>query len=363
MKKFSKNRWPELVFFCLMVVTVVFYFVPMFNVVLKDGDGNKSYLPFTILDFIKGITGHITFGGNLLLFISSLLLFLGFVVYYVSIFVGKKHNKIANILVYVSLSCIIINLFSILFLYAYVPYLNKGLGEVQNFKEVKMISYSYGIYLGAMVLIALIALRRVFSNIHFSIYEITEIAILCALSLVLDKIKIPLGATGGSINASCVPLVLIAIRHGPLKGLLASSVVFGFLSCLLDGYGLNTYPFDYLIAFSGYASTGLFTYLFNRFVVNKNKENKEGNEFAFLLVSIVLGSIISFVTRMVGHSLSSIIFYNYDIKAAIIYNIAYVSFSVFGSMVILLVLAKPIQIINHKYPVKTRNKKMVEIEN
>ena len=44
----------------------------------------------------------------------------------------------------------------------------------------------------------------------FNINDIAEIAILCSLAIVLDQFcKIPLGATGGSINLSMLPLYII----------------------------------------------------------------------------------------------------------------------------------------------------------
>ena len=63
---------------------------------------------------------------------------------------------------------------------------------------------------------------------------------------------------------------------------------------------------------------------------------------------------MSFITRMVGHSLSSMIYYGYDLKSALIYNIVYVSFSVLTTFIISLLIAKPILFINHKYPERKR---------
>ena len=58
------------------------------------------------------------------------------------------------------------------------------------------------------------------SFFKFSVRDIAEIAVLCALAVVLDKFgKIPIGSTGGSINISTVPLFIIAFRHGWFKGL------------------------------------------------------------------------------------------------------------------------------------------------
>ena len=101
----------------------------------------------------------------------------------------------------------------------------------------------------------------------FSIRDITEIAVMVALAIILDKfVKIQVGATGGSINIATVPLFIIAFRHGWFKGLIASGILFGIVTNLLDGYGINTYPFEYLIAFGSIEIAGLFgKMIFNNF--------------------------------------------------------------------------------------------------
>ena len=69
----------------------------------------------------------------------------------------------------------------------------------------------------------------------FSVKSMTEIAVLVALALGLNYLKIPLGATGGSINLQIVPLFIIALRYGPAKTFIASGLVYGLLS---SWYGL-----------------------------------------------------------------------------------------------------------------------------
>ena len=75
----------------------------------------------------------------------------------------------------------------------------------------------------------------------FSVKDIVEISMLVAISILLDKfVKIPFGLTGGSINIAMVPLFVISLRHGWFKTLISCGVVFGFITCLLDDYGLFT---------------------------------------------------------------------------------------------------------------------------
>ena len=79
------------------------------------------------------------------------------------------------------------------------------------------------------------------SFFKFSIRDIVEIAVMCAFAVVLDKfVKIPIGATGGSINIASVPLFIVAYRHGWFKGLIASGVVFALITCILDAYGFQS---------------------------------------------------------------------------------------------------------------------------
>ena len=65
---------------------------------------------------------------------------------------------------------------------------------------------------------------------EFNVRDIVEIAIFCALAIVLDTfVKIPLGPSG-SINLSMVPILVIALRHGWFKGFVAGGIIFGFIS-------------------------------------------------------------------------------------------------------------------------------------
>ena len=66
----------------------------------------------------------------------------------------------------------------------------------------------------------------------FTVKDIAEIAILSARAIVLDRVvRIPLGATGGSINISMVPLYVIALRHGWFKSFIAGGIVYGLITC------------------------------------------------------------------------------------------------------------------------------------
>ena len=164
-----------------------------------------------------------------------------------------------------------------------------------------------------------------------TIKNICEISIYVALAIVLDNFKIPISLTGGSINLSMVPLVILASRFSLLKSIFSISIIFSILSCLIDGYGFITFPFDYFIAFLGYSSMSIFFKVFY----------KKDKSITYLLC-IILTSIISFIFRMLGHTLSSILIYELDIISALIYNITYVGFSILASTIVLMILYIPL---------------------
>ena len=99
----------------------------------------------------------------------------------------------------------------------------------------------------------------------FSIKDIVEIGILISLSLVFDQsfLKIRIGQNGGSISLVMLPLCILSLRKGFVKGFIGCGVIFGLISCFLDGYGFFTFPLDYLLGFGSIAVIGIF----NKFII------------------------------------------------------------------------------------------------
>ena len=121
----------------------------------------------------------------------------------------------------------------------------------------------------------------------FSVRDIAEIAILVALALGLDKLKISVGATGGSVNFAMFPLFVIALRHGPFKGFIAGGIVYGLISCLLDEYGMQFYAFDYLIPFGAPALLGFIAkYVDDHFDTEFNKKNALGIVLSYVFIAV-----------------------------------------------------------------------------
>ena len=184
------------------------------------------------------------------------------------------------------------------------------------------------------------------SFFKFSIRDIVEIAVMCAFAVVLDKfVKIPIGATGGSINIASVPLFIVAYRHGWFKGLIASGVVFALITCILDAYGFQFFFFEYFIAFGSIAIGGLFgPMIFKTY-------NRKGVLAKILAIELIILTVcIFFIIRTLAATADSMIFYKYDLAASLIYNLSYIGPSC-GIVAILLPFLLPVfKSINETYP-------------
>ena len=196
---------------------------------------------------------------------------------------------------------------------------------------------------------------------EFNVRDIVEIAIFCALAIVLDTfVKIPLGATGGSINISMLPIFIISLRHGWFKGLFAGGFVYGLITCLLDNYGPASYPLDYLVGFVSVAIIGVFAPYIAR---NFSKSSKHTVIcFALVILSVAIWS----TTRFFASSINSVIIWEYTWDAAFIYNLTYVYFSAIADAILLCLLLYVIHRLSKVYPttfLKEVRKNKLELTN
>lgn len=182
-------------------------------------------------------------------------------------------------------------------------------------------------FMGAVLSLSLANARNVFST-----YEIVEMAMLVGLAVVLDLpgLKIRVGTSGGSIGFTMLPLLVLALRQGPIKGFIGAGAVYGFITCILDGWGLSTYPFDYLLAYGALALLGIFrTFVFNKSISHFNVKG---------LVFLIAGIVIGVTGRLLASTISGIIFYELDFWASLAYNATSILPSgglVLGAMVVL----------------------------
>ena len=210
-------------------------------------------------------------------------------------------------------------------------------------------TYSQFFLFFSLLIIAACKPAKIFENIKYTTREICEEGILIALAVVLDNfVKIKIQSGGGSVGFAAIPLFIIAIRHGAYKGFVASAIVFGLITCMLDGYGFQTYPFDYFIGFGGYCLVGLMFNLFKHFYKNKT-ENYAQAEFTYSFVAVTIGCFLALIVRYFGSCTSSIILYEYTLVDALIYNSTYIPMTMLIDWVAVLILLKPILLINKKF--------------
>ena len=203
---------------------------------------------------------------------------------------------------------------------------------------------SWGTNLGLFFCAEAFALTTL-SNQSSTTKQIAEEGVLLAMAFVLNLVKIPIGPTGGSINFQILPLMIIALRHGPAHGFIAGGIVYGLLTCLTDGYGFACYPFDYLIGFGSVAVMGLFRKLI--FSEEQETYNFKGILFIFI------GGILATFVRYIGSNVSSIVVYGYTLKAALTYNSIYIPLSGLIATLAFMALYAPLIRINKLYPVKS----------
>ncbi len=175
--------------------------------------------------------------------------------------------------------------------------------------------------------------------------DLTEMAILCALAIVLDRfIKIPIAITGGSLNISMAPLYIIALRHGPFKSFIAGGIVFGLITCLFDGYGLVCYPLEYFISFGSVAILGLSGNYINKLLHNDNAKSYL-IIYSILIISILLAATIRFLCA----SIDSVILWDYTFAAAFAYNVTYVYPSAIAVLLVVCLLLPTIKLLNRSF--------------
>ncbi len=141
---------------------------------------------------------------------------------------------------------------------------------------------------------------------------ITEVALAIALATVLNfiQIRLPLNIAGGSINLSMLPIALVALRRGPVSGMVAGGI-FGFLDLLIEPFilvpiqVLFDYPLPYLLFGLG---VGLFSKLYNKYAYQDGKQ-VTGRFLAGGSVIIITALICGGLLRLLPHVLSGVFFF------------------------------------------------------
>ena len=95
---------------------------------------------------------------------------------------------------------------------------------------------------------------------HMKLRALCEGAIMLALALVLNALKLYQFPNGGSIDLAMIPIFFFALRWGCGWGLL-EGFLFGLLQMFIDGavaWGWQSLLLDYLVAFTPLGLAGLF---------------------------------------------------------------------------------------------------------
>lgn len=186
------------------------------------------------------------------------------------------------------------------------------------------------------------SLRESLGELRLTVRDMAEMALLIGLALVLDQFaKIKINAGAGSINFGMLPLFLIAFRYSFAKSWLSIGVVFGLVSCLIDGYGFASYPFDYFLAYGSIS----FVSLFRSLVFPDDNKTVKFRHLLFFAVAIIVGTI----GRYLGSTLSSVVLYGTTFVGGLVYN-WYILLSGLITMVLLYLLYKPFLIIRARFP-------------
>jgi len=179
-------------------------------------------------------------------------------------------------------------------------------------------------------------MKKLFS---YSVYDICETGLLVAGAIILDLyfLKIRIGGSGGSFSVTLLPLYVLALRQGPFKGFVGCGIIYGVIACLLDGYGFQTFPLEYLIAYGSVALIG-----FTPIIVKDVCTPK------FYLFALLFG-VIAMIIRLMCGTIDSMIFYEYKFVPALAYNAAYTLPSGAVAIAGLLLLIKPLSKIGKKH--------------
>lgn len=219
---------------------------------------------------------------------------------------------------------------------------------LKDYSEVASTKLSFGCAFGGAFsfVAALLSLAASNSADSFNVYDISEIGILSGMAIALQFIKIQIGQTGGSINLGLIPLFIISLRHGPMKGFIASAFIFGLVTCLTDGYGFFTYPLDYLVGFGSCAALGLFSKL-----IFRSDKEKVWTPMGFVWIAV--GCILATLVRFMGSTASSMVNYGLGFKAALIYNAIYIPVTGAVSLGAMEALYLPLARLQKQFPAKS----------
>lgn len=128
---------------------------------------------------------------------------------------------------------------------------------------------------------------------HETVRAMCEGAIAIALSVVLSYLEIDIGAQGGSISFTMIPLIVFVLRRGVALGF-SATFAFGLIKFMLGGeiIAWQSIVFDYLLAYGVLGVAFLARYI-------------KGNN----AVKAIVGTLAACVLRFGVHYLSGVTIY------------------------------------------------------
>jgi thiamine transporter ThiT len=215
-----------------------------------------------------------------------------------------------------------------------------------TYADLASTKLAFGAIYGAVMcfISAFFCFDYAYSKEDFSVRDMSEIGILTAMAVGLHFVKFEIGTSGGSINFAAIPLFVIALRHGPVKGLFASGIIYGLIQCTISGYGFVVYPLDYLVGFGCYGILGLF----KKYVFTADAKGWSVAGFFWIALGIILATFV----RFAASTASSMINYGYSFQAALLYNSVYIPVSGAIGLAAILALYPALARLEKHYPTK-----------
>ena len=167
-------------------------------------------------------------------------------------------------------------------------------------------------------------------NAFRDVRVLTEAAIAIALAFVLGLIKVFQMPMGGSISLEMIPLILLALRQGPLVGMVAGAA-YGLLDLAIEPFIVHPVQvlLDYPLAFGALGLAGFF------------QPTVRG---------AIVGTVVAVLARFICHFISGVVFFasyapegwNVYIYSAA-YNAAYLIPSLIVAVIVVLVLLRALE--------------------
>ena len=167
-------------------------------------------------------------------------------------------------------------------------------------------------------------------NAFRDVRVLTESALAIALAFVLGLIKVFQMPMGGSISLEMIPLILLALRQGPLVGMVAGAA-YGLLDLAIEPFIVHPVQvlLDYPLAFGALGLAGFF------------QPTVRG---------AIVGTVVAVLARFICHFISGVVFFasyapegwNVYIYSAA-YNAAYLIPSLIVAVIVVLVLLRALE--------------------